>query len=401
MRSFFNKPTWAATGDESNTTDFYRRSKQTYGDIIAANRKQHQAATTTPDPPTSGETANLPKRRRVARLDDSSSDNSITNSLNGDTDQGTGGNNDKGAVQEKSETVSIENPAITTPPPPTENAPIAIASSSESTNLHDAYDANSANETPNSGLEDKQSPTNDDESRNKSRNNDTSRTNYSQPRDQTPHGDSTKDHIPDEDDAVVQILITSQIKNTRSLIIHRRVSQRFRDVRVAWCERQGFDNKMTSSVYLTWNKRRLFDVTTCRSLGLKNLSSPIFDHSQFGDEASPGNQPLRLHVEAVTDELLQSQTDDALHSSSKPGKSEAGPEPSFSIALKSRDQEEIWIKVRKRTKVSQILNDFRARANVPSDTNIQLSFDGDILDPASRLETHDIAEDDLIEVLFR
>jgi hypothetical protein len=408
MRSFFNKPAWAAAGDESNTADFYRRSKQTYGDIIAANRQQHRAATTTPDPPTDRETAKpAPKRRRVTRRDDQPSDDSATNSLNGDLDQGTGENDDKGIIQEgaqgNGEIVTLKGPTITALPPSDENAAVTIASSPESTNstnLHDSYDANSANEKADSPLDNKGSLTNDESHHNESRNNNTSRANSSRPAEAI-HSDSTKDHVPEENDEVVQIYITSAIKNTRPLVVHRRISQRFRDVRVTWCERQGFDNKMTSSVYLTWNKRRLFDVTTCRSLGVKGASSPIYDTSQFEDETSPENEPLRIHVEAVTDELLQSQADDTLHFSSKPAKSEVKPEPSFSIALRSQDHEEMWIKVRKRTKVSQILNDFRARASVPSDTNIQLSFDGDILDPASRLEAHDIAEDDLIEVLFR
>ncbi|QKX62611.1 uncharacterized protein TRUGW13939_09772 [Talaromyces rugulosus] len=410
MRSFFNKPAWAAAGDESNTADFYRRSKQTYGDIIAANRQQHRAATTTPDPPSDRGTAKpAPKRRRVTRRDDQPSDDSTTNSLNGDLDQGTGGNDndDKGIVQESAqgngEIVTLKSPTITALPPSDENAAIAIASSPESTNstkLHDSYDSNSANEKADSPLGGKRPLTNDESHNNESRNNNTSRANSSRPPEAL-HSDFTKDRVPEENDEIVQIFVSSAIKNTRPLLVHRRISQRFRDVRVTWCERQGFDNKMTSSVYLTWNKRRLFDVTTCRSLGVKGASSPIYDTSQFEDETSPGNEPLRIHVEAVTDELLQSQADETLHSSSKLAKSEVKPEPSFSIALRSRDYEEIWIKVRKRTKVSQILNDFRARASVPSDTNIQLSFDGDILDPASRLEAHDIAEDDLVEVLFR
>lgn len=412
MRSFFKKPDWAAAGDESNTADFYRRSKQTYGDIIAANRQQqqqqqqHRPATTTPDPPPSDRESakTAPKRRRVTRRNNEpSSDDSITKSLNGDLGQEIEENHDKETTQESAQgngkMVSLKSPPTAAPPPSDENAAVIIESSPDSTNLHDSHSANPTNEKSDSPHDDIRSPAND-ESHNETRNNNTSRANSSRPPEVTTHSDSPKTPISEENDEVVHILITSEIKNTRTLLVHRRMSQRFRDVRVAWCERQGFDNKMTSSVYLTWNKRRLFDVTTCRSLGAKRPSSLIYGNSQFEDEASSENEPLRIHVEAVTDELLQAQAD-ASSSSSKPSKSEVKPEPSFSITLRSRDHEEIWIKVRKRTKISQIINDFRAKARLPSDTNIQLSFDGDVLDPASRLEAHDIAEDDLIEVLFK
>jgi hypothetical protein len=39
--SFFKKPSWAIKNTEETGTDFYRRSEQTYSDIIAANREAH------------------------------------------------------------------------------------------------------------------------------------------------------------------------------------------------------------------------------------------------------------------------------------------------------------------------------------------------------------------------
>ncbi len=40
--SFFKKPSWAIKNTGEASTDFYRRSEQTYSDIIAASREAHQ-----------------------------------------------------------------------------------------------------------------------------------------------------------------------------------------------------------------------------------------------------------------------------------------------------------------------------------------------------------------------
>ena len=103
-------------------------------------------------------------------------------------------------------------------------------------------------------------------------------------------------------DPDVSILITSPLPNTKPLIVIRRVSQRLRDVRVTWCQRQNFAPETTAEIFLVWRGRRLFDVTTCRSLGI--------GVDQDGNILTNGKRDIlsaendKIHMEAMTQEIL-------------------------------------------------------------------------------------------------
>jgi len=104
-------------------------------------------------------------------------------------------------------------------------------------------------------------------------------------------------------DPEVHILITSPLENTGPLIIKRKLSQRLKDVRVTWCQHQQFTADMTSTVFLTWRGKRLFDVTSCKSLGIAvdedgNVSSK-------GETRLFGEEEQKVHMEAMTTELLE------------------------------------------------------------------------------------------------
>ena len=98
-------------------------------------------------------------------------------------------------------------------------------------------------------------------------------------------------------DPVIEILITSAIPNTKPLIVQRRQSQRLKEVRVAWCERQEFSSDFTESVFFTWRSRRLYDVTTCKNLQFSNSKKQMRDSFEH-------EEVTRVHLEACTEELL-------------------------------------------------------------------------------------------------
>ena len=99
-------------------------------------------------------------------------------------------------------------------------------------------------------------------------------------------------------DRVIEILITSVIPNTKPLIVQRRLSQRLKEVRLAWCERQTFSPDVTDTVFFTWRDRRLYDVTTCKNLQFTGTRRKSHDSFYDNDEVT------RVHLEAVTEEIL-------------------------------------------------------------------------------------------------
>ena len=103
-------------------------------------------------------------------------------------------------------------------------------------------------------------------------------------------------------DPVIQILITSPIPDTEPLIVSRRISQRLKDVRLAWCVRQPFASEFTPTVFLTWRGNRLFDVTTCKSLGIAVDANG--DILLKGQKDIMGEEDRQIHMEATTEEIL-------------------------------------------------------------------------------------------------
>ena len=107
---------------------------------------------------------------------------------------------------------------------------------------------------------------------------------------------------PPANDPIVQILITSDLPNTNPLIVNRRTSQRLKDVRITWCSRQKFTPEMSSSVFLTWRGKRLFDVTTCKSLG---IAADKEGNIRFkGSEDSFGEDERQIHMEVMNNEIF-------------------------------------------------------------------------------------------------
>lgn len=66
----------------------------------------------------------------------------------------------------------------------------------------------------------------------------------------------------------IKIFIEPRIPQTDPLVVTRKWDQRFREVRNAWCERQPFVPDFADTVFFTWRGVRIFDVASCKSLGI-------------------------------------------------------------------------------------------------------------------------------------
>ena len=108
---------------------------------------------------------------------------------------------------------------------------------------------------------------------------------------------------PPPPDPEVHILITSPLENSKPLIIKRKLSQRLKDVRATWCQHQQFTADMTSTIFLTWRGKRLFDVTSCKSLGIAVDADG--NVSTEGQKKLFGEEEQKIHMEAMTEKLLE------------------------------------------------------------------------------------------------
>ena len=152
-------------------------------------------------------------------------------------------------------------------------------------------------------------------------------------------------------DPSIQILVTSNIENTRPLIVSRRFSQRLRDVRLAWVNYQSSSNPMVDQILLTWRGKRIFDVTSCKSLGLKvnaegriaSLEDPTGDERQIHMVAMTVEQ-YNLRRKAKDDPELEQidRNDLSQETQEKPPQ----PDPEIRIILKAKNLNDFKLKVR-------------------------------------------------------
>ncbi|KAJ5894421.1 hypothetical protein N7495_006112 [Penicillium taxi] len=403
MSSFFKKPEWAVKKDTTEP-QFYRRSKQTYSDIVAADRQAQskQKITAESSENISPKEVRDHKRPRISdELEEKDTKSPVT-SLPED---------------EFGEEIEEENESVTVGPP-ADRSKCHGAIIDEEALPPTTHSTNHLNET---------STSRPDQSHLCSslachipqplqkipRNSESSSIRpgiFDQPiKSTTPHlkiPQPAKINDPVLDDPVVQILITSVIPNTKPLLIQRKMSQALREVRWAWCKRQGLTLEEQSRIYLTWKGRRLFDVTTCRGLGIK--SERKISHSIIDDDLGTSPTELRIHIEAVTDDpTLRDQAISSTHMESQPKAPSSPPDgqdyqtKSMRLILRSLGLTDLRIRARSKTRVSKIITTFRQKKNIPLVQEVSILFDGDRLDPNMRLCDYDIDDEDLLDIQIK
>lgn len=113
-----------------------------------------------------------------------------------------------------------------------------------------------------------------------------------------PSHHSNHDRPPDP---TIQLLVTSSLPGTNPLIVHRKLSQPIGAIRQAWCQKQNFSSEFTATVFFTHRMRRVYDVTTCRSLGLE-----VDEYGNVVMKGAEGKEGLeKVHLEAVTEEVFR------------------------------------------------------------------------------------------------
>ncbi|KAL7275484.1 hypothetical protein RUND412_001570 [Rhizina undulata] len=179
-------------------------------------------------------------------------------------------------------------------------------------------------------------------------------------------------------DPIVSILVTSPIPNAAPLIVRRRLTQKLKEVRLAYCRRQGFAKEQMEDIFLLWKGIKVYDYNSCAGLGVRVDATGELESWQEG--LSEGN----VHFEAVTTEILarmEREKDKAQEEGEmeveKEGEKEEGK--TIRLILRGKGIEDFKIKVRPETKISKLIAAFRAAKSIPN--NVTLDFDGETLEP--------------------
>lgn len=228
---------------------------------------------------------------------------------------------------------------------------------------------------------------------------------------------------------VVNLLVTSNIPNTTPVIVRRKLTQRLKEVRLAWCGRQGFDESTIMGVFLTWRGMRVFDVNSCKALGIgvDEDDNVVMD----GEKDALGERERRIHMEVMTHEMFEEYKKAKLHAARQQYAEqdetieEAPPpeeksEAEVRIVVRAKDLPDHKLIVRpvsisanhfrgflsanekfQNTKMAKLLKVFRLQYQLPEERTVTLMFDGERLDPETTIEQADIGDMDTIEAYVK
>ena len=208
-------------------------------------------------------------------------------------------------------------------------------------------------------------------------------------------------------DLAVEILVTSVIEGTKPLRVRRKLSQGLKEVRLIWCDKQlisghPIPDSIKESIFLTWKGLRLWDLATCKSLGLKiDGSGHIMSNGEGFDSQR------RIHFEAWTQDLFDANQrqlkakQDRGDSEDEPEVIEQAVEQKMKLVMKARGMEPLKIFAKPTTTFERLAGAFRNSRDIPEGKDIILLFDGEKLDPNSTVEHVELDDMDNIEVHLR
>lgn len=197
-----------------------------------------------------------------------------------------------------------------------------------------------------------------------------------------------------EADPVIQIFISSEIEDSKPLRVMRKLSQQLKVVRKSWVDKQVFckgDQKMKDSVFLTWQGNRLFDSTTASSL--------VDDPTKYSADGKGSG----IHLEAWTPEAFEEyqKIQEAEQKKEEGGREDTADEEDevvkIRLILKTRNSE-FKLVVKPSTSVKKVIVAYRRAKDIPDEKEITLHFDGDLLEPDSKIEDTDLGDMDSVEV---
>ena len=150
----------------------------------------------------------------------------------------------------------------------------------------------------------------------------------------------------------MQILVTSTIAGTQPLIVTRTFSQRLKEVRLAWIRHQQLKNDQLDRAFLTYRGRRVFDVVSCKDLGV--IAAP-------SGEDSKSHEACHVHMVVMTREGFDA------HRQSRERQHDSGPDSDHEADDKPEPivQEEAQIRI---TLQSRHYSDFKLIVKPVGDT---------------------------------
>ena len=212
----------------------------------------------------------------------------------------------------------------------------------------------------------------------------------------------------------VEILVTSEIPNTRSGKYKYLLNRSLQLIRDTWAASQKQNGIVfpvpNDEMILTWNKKKVYITSSLSTLGVK----PLANGTGFllNEKSADGLilDKTKIHMEIWTPELYQqmlAQEAERLKAIESGSSDDEGgapePEPEeevqkLRIILRPKEGGDVQCTVRPETTVDTLITFFKAKATVASGKNISLYFDGEMLEEHVTMIDAEIEDGFVIEV---
>ncbi|RYP62411.1 hypothetical protein DL771_009746 [Monosporascus sp. 5C6A] len=226
---------------------------------------------------------------------------------------------------------------------------------------------------------------------------------------------------------VVQILISSALDGIQPIAFKRKLFQPLAVVHRTWVQMQL--NKQApvplavlEDMFFTWRGDKVYGSATLAALGIQ--PSPTDGSLYPAWERDPPAGYFgrdKVHFEAWTPELYEEflrdrelermrargewlpddHPDGEASGGGKGGEEPDQEETKIRLSLKARDMDPENVKVRPSTTISMLSIVFKRLKRLPADKDVELRWDGEVLDPNTTVEDADIEDMDSIEVYVK
>jgi hypothetical protein len=208
------------------------------------------------------------------------------------------------------------------------------------------------------------------------------------------------------DDPIVEILITSKMEGTKPVMVKRKLSQRLKEAKFGWCDKQTdhgqTQEEFRGSVFLTWKKHKLHDMTTCRSLGVK-----VGEDGKPSYDAAGMDADGRIHLVAWTSKAYEiflereAEKEKREHARANGEEAQMNSGTKMKLILRPKNQEDFKLLVKPTTLISKLITAFSTARGIDEETTVSLYFDGDKLDPETSIAETELSDRDTVEVHIR
>ncbi|KAH9844445.1 Ubiquitin-2 like Rad60 SUMO-like [Teratosphaeria destructans] len=212
-------------------------------------------------------------------------------------------------------------------------------------------------------------------------------------------------------DPPVKLLITSDIPDSKPLRVYRKLSQRLQEIREVWCKKQDFSPEFAKQVIFTYRLRRVYDSTTCRTLGLEvgvDGETIIMKGAEDMDGVD------HVHIEAMTTQMFEQKKMEKAEEEKKAqnmlrlnedaaevaAREQAAPdEAKVRLYLKAKGHAQPFkLSVKPSSKIAKIIYACRIHFGAQERQSVFLEFDGERINPDSLVQDTEIEDEDTIDV---